>query len=154
MQSKVQHGYKPQIIKYMAMFMGICYLMNPMQHQINTVMHSIVHKLTPPASILSHHSAHGQFEEHQSPDHYAPNLDHDHQIIDLVNTIFEASNEEENSNDPNYIDTKWDKHISSTRFVVSSPQRIVVLKVFWKTKSHLINGHSKEKEEPPQKNLS
>lgn len=154
MRSNKLHGLKPQIIKYMAMLMGICYLMNPLQQQVNTVLHTIAHKLTPPASIASHQNVHSQFAVHQSPDHYAPNSEHDHKIVDLVNTIFEASNDDDDQSESDFVDNKWDKHISSSRFKFINPEKTAESKAFWITKNHLINGHSKKSKEPPQKLLS
>ena len=93
MRKGLSKGLKPKIIKHLALLMSCCYLLGPVQHHVTTILHEIAHGLEMPSSVLSHNSAGYDEEVHQAHKHEIVTVDHDHELIDLVDTIFEASNE-------------------------------------------------------------
>ena len=119
MQSKLKKGLKPFFLNYLAMFIGICYLANPLQNQISTVFHEISHVLEIPDNLLSHETTlnHGTISHYY---HEHNNLDdnHRHTIIDFLDAIFDASGNNEPSEESLPIDIKFDKHITTRNYTI------------------------------------
>ena len=138
MTRQTKKGLKPFFIKYMALLMGICYLVTPFHKQIASVFHEISHLIEMPETIprhpvpdarinhtdLAHSHAmvtvddHGQGEEH----HVLAADDHEHGILALMVSIFDASEEHGTSDDSVPVPTKFDKHLASLEYVLSVPQ--------------------------------
>lgn len=135
----------------MALLMGICYLANPMHQQIGTVFHEISHLLEAPEAILSHsQQADHDHGTHENGEHRLASTDHQHVLLDLMVSIFDASDEQNSDDDTALILIKWDKHISS--------QHIILPKIFSFNTAQNINaveqkvkiGFLAHPEEPPQ----
>ena len=120
-------GLKPFVLKYMALFMGICYLTNPLHEQIRTVFHQISHIVESPGTILSHPSdlTNHKHSIHQDHEHHHVATDqvqhHEHKFLDLMQSLFGASDGEHPENDTLLPPIKWDKHISSQDFILPQP---------------------------------
>ncbi len=136
----------------MALLMGICYLANPMHKQIRTVFHEISHLLEAPNILLSHqsHSIDHNHDYHEDGEHTLVTADHQHTLLDLMDCIFEASDEQNTEDDTALILIKCDKHNSS--------RYIILPKTFPFTTSQNTNaveqkvkiGYLDHPEEPPQ----
>ena len=114
MQNGFLKGLKPQFIKSMALIMGVCYLMNPLQNQISNLLHTLSHELSQPASVLSHQQTTTENQKiHSNHDHDERGFDHEHKVLDLVNSIFEASDTDNDSDESQLVKVKYDKHIST-----------------------------------------
>ena len=99
------------------MFMGICYLANPLHEQIGSVFHEISHLLEPPNSIIAHSSlADHENAAHPYHEHEELQSNHDHSIIETLNSIFGASDDTESSNEPLVTKIKFDKHITTDHY--------------------------------------
>lgn len=134
------------------MLMGICYLINPLQQQVYDVIHAISHTVASPNHILSHNVGHaGNLNVHKSPDHLYGELDHEHKLIDIVQTIFEASGEDDNPQDDNFIKVKCDKHLVSNRIILSNRTIVLFVNHFPHLIEELKKGHLIKWQEPPQK---
>ncbi len=106
----------------MAMLMGICYLMNPLREPIHKFLHGISHSLEAPTTLISHSTISNS--EHKSLDHYDSyqhQMNHDHGLIDFITTIFEASNENHNSDESLLKEIKIDKHITTEQISFKPP---------------------------------
>jgi len=145
-------GLKPFAIKFMALCMGICYLANPMHEQIRTAFHEISHLLEAPKTPLSHHS-HGtghDYDDHEGGEHTMVTADHQHTLLDLMDSIFDASDEQNPEDDTVLLLIKCDKHISS-QYVIQP--KIVPLTTSQNTKAveqKVKIGYLAHPEEPPQ----
>lgn len=158
MQIGFTQDLKPQFIKQMALLMSICYLLNPLQNQINMVLHEISHGLELPNSVLSHkaHLTETTYDNHVIHAHDNSYFEHEHEhpLVDFVNSIFEASNKENNSDNSQLVEVKWDKHITAYKFKLPIHYKIKVSKRFYSFEKQLKTRHSKRLKEPPQNLLS
>ncbi len=151
MQQKYSNGLKPHLIKQMAMLMSICYLMNPLQQQINSLLHSLSHELEIPNYVLSHDSnANIVLTKHYHFENQDTASEHHHALIDFVDSIFEAYHENHNSDNSQLTDAKWDKHITTNGLEL--PKKI---KSNWDigfnyAKKNQEDGHFTKLVEPPQ----
>lgn len=108
----------------MALFMGICYLANPLHQQIGNVFHEISHVLESPEALASHpNSGHHDLEVHDHANykagaHRLASTDHRHDLLDLIDAIFDASDAQNSDEQTVLILIKWDKHISSQHYVL------------------------------------
>lgn len=106
--------------------MGICYLANPMHQQIRTVFHEISHLLKAPETLLSHpshntgysHSTGHGHDYHEDGEHTMVTADHQHTLLDLMDSIFDASDEQHPEEDTALLLIKCDKHISSRHVIL------------------------------------
>ncbi len=107
-------GLKPKLIKHMALLVSICYLVNPLQQQISMVLHEISHDLEFPHYVMSHETnLNTNSEIHLKHSHHVVTSDHEHNLIDFIDTLFQGLDESNPSNDSLFTEIKWDKHISS-----------------------------------------
>lgn len=131
--------------------MSICYLMNPLQQQINLVLHELSHGLELPDYVLAHKTdPNAIIETHIDHSHYDDTFTHKHNLIDFINTIFQASNENNNSDDSQLTKTKWDKHISTYGLKLLPIFERPMAKNFCTPKPLLQQGHFERLGRPPQ----
>ena len=134
----------------MALFIGVCYLANPMQSQISSIFHEISHILEAPDTVIGH-SAVGdkQHDAHHYHEHTHGDEQHEHTFIDLLDSIFNAS-DDGNQEESVLVDVKFDKHISTDECPVYKIYPLEENLNFVSNENSLINGHSRVLEEPPQ----
>ncbi len=151
MPNGTSQGLKPKLFKQIALLMSICYLLGPLQPLLTALLHELSHGLEMPTSVLSHETTASDYMEvHDAHTHDNPKADHDHKLIALVDSIFEASNENHESDKNPTLETKLKKHITSDvmvvliQFLEKDPKEFGTLKV----PLHL--GHSKVPDVPPQ----
>ena len=151
MKTGFTKGLKPLFIKKMALLMSICYLMNPLQQQINTVLHELSHGLELPNYVMTHEiDSKDAFETHVDDSHYDNAFTHKHTLVDFINTIFQASNDNNNSNDSQHTEITWDKHITSNRLELPPKFELLIAKNFSAPKQLLQEGQFKKLGRPPQ----
>jgi len=152
MSENLGKGLKPFAIKFMALFIGICYLANPMQQQIRTVFHEIAHLLEAPEILLSHHThstAHSH-DNHEEGEHALVTADHQHTLLDWMDSIFDASDDRHSEDDTVLLLIKCDKHLGSQGIILpkivplTSSQNSIAIAQKAKT------GYLAPPEEPPQ----
>lgn len=123
MNYESKKGLKPFLIKNMALFMGICYLANPLHQQIGGLFHEISHVLQSPEAVASHpNGGHHDFEVHDHGNqkagvHRLASTDHHHDLLDLIDAIFDASDAQNPDGQTALILIKWDKHIGSQHYI-------------------------------------
>lgn len=151
MPNGFSQGLKPKLFKQIALLMSICYLLGPLKPLLTPLLHELSHGLEMPTSVISHETtAYNYMEVHDSHAHDNPKTDHDHKLIDLVDSIFEASNENHESDKNPTLETKLKKHITSEvmvvliQFLEKDPKEYETFKV------PLNLGHSKVPYVPPQ----
>ena len=151
MPNGCSQGLKPKLFKQIALLMSICYLLGPLQTLLTELLHELSHGLEMPTSVLSHETtAYDYMEVHHSHAHDNPKADHDHKFIDLVVSIFEASNKNHESDKNSTIETKLKKHITAEVMVVLIQFLEKAPKKFGTFKVPLHLGHSKVPDIPPQ----
>ncbi len=155
MQIGYLKGFKPNLIKQIVLLVGICYLINPLQNQITSVLHSISHGIEMPQTLLSHDENNDQLNNlHKHHNHDNSKSEHDHQFIDLVDSVFEASNEEGNSEEIPVNKVKVKKHITSVSINLPLKYDFKVSKEYFTFVSRLKEGYPKKLEFPPNHFLS
>lgn len=133
------------------MFIGICYLANPLQNQISTVFHEISHVLEVPENLLSHPIAsnHGN-DTHHYDEHYKLVEDHQHKLIDLIDSILNASDNDEPSKESLLTDIKFDKHITTRNYTIKKVLPTSVQANHGTPKNKIHTGHLEVLEKPPR----
>ena len=153
MNEKLKKGLKPIVLKYMALLMGICYLANPVHNQIENVMHEISHVLQSPQNIVSHaiqgEHIHGH-GFHQHGEHRLTKTEHQHKILDLIGTVFDASDSDNSENETPMTVTKCDKHISSQLVILPRIFSIITSHECFITILKVEKGFLNFPKEPPQ----
>lgn len=152
MQKSSKKGLKPYLIKYMALFVGLLYLTNPIHRQIHTVFHEISHLLEAPETLLSHHShtiEHNQ-GNHKDGEHILAGADHQHILLDLMDSLLDTSDKQNPADDTTLTLIKCDKHIGSQDYTLpkiipfnTSQNRLMV-------EQKIRLGHFYIVKEPPQ----
>lgn len=151
MQNRISNGLKPKLVKQMAMLLSMCYLLGPLQPQLTLLLHELSHGLEMPAYVLSHETTtYDYIEVHEEHQHDNRKADHDHELIDLVNTIFEASNDRDEPDKVPTTETKVKKHTPSKVLVVFSNFLEKTPEAFFSFKTTLNLGHLKKPDVPPQ----
>lgn len=149
MKNGLAKGLKPLLIKRLALLMGICYLVNPLHQQINSVFHNVSHALEIPDYIMSHDSNY-EHESYGHTDYQIGNLNHDHEIVDFIDSVFDASDEDGGSEDSMLTEIKIDKHITTYQFQFQNNFNIAIFQNFWLSQEKLESGYLKRLKEPPQ----
>ncbi|HEA22786.1 MAG TPA: hypothetical protein ENH87_17975 [Pricia antarctica] len=152
MKEGILKGLKPFIIKYMALLMGICYLANPMHEQISSVFHEISHIFQYPENVIAHEEQnYVDHPKHQNGHHHLATSNHQHILIDLIDSVFNGSDEQNSDEETTPVLVKYDKHISSQYTILPKkfPQ-IISYNVFWIAQKSK-KGFSNLPKEPPQK---
>ena len=139
MIQKNEKGLKPWLLRSVAVLMGICYLMAPLQQEVTELMHFLSHRLH---QGLGHHSIASHthdFHDHdrqdkvqdgtstystEAHDHKGANEialhghphprnseSHSHEIIDFMSMAFSASIPTHHDNDNMKLPLELDKHI-------------------------------------------
>ncbi|MDO6807544.1 hypothetical protein Q4603_02940 [Zobellia galactanivorans] len=100
---------KSRLIKYMALIIALCYIINPLHQQIQTVLHEVSHILTIPDNLISHASV--TEKHHRAHQHSGQETLHQHEFIDVFSALFDASDEEGHHDEELHADFKFDKHL-------------------------------------------
>lgn len=147
-------GLKPLFIKRLALLMSICYLVNPLQPQIKTIFHTVSHAIEVPNFVMSHNSNSLNNEFHGHQEHRTHTMQHDHSIMDLIDSVFTAFNENNDSEDSILFKIKMDKHITTYEFELIEGLKIKVLPNFWALEKKQKSGFFQNIKKPPQYFLS
>ena len=150
MQKGFINGLKPIFIQRLALLIGICYLLNPLQQQMNTLLHAVSHGLTSPNYVMAHDLDSETNKSHGHYDHPADVVQHSHSLIDVIDAIFTASNESGKSEDSALIEIKIDKHITSYPLQLHKDQYLKPTFNFWMLISKSLEGHLEKLKKPPQ----
>ncbi|MEQ8220336.1 MAG: hypothetical protein RH981_19025 [Arenibacter sp.] len=139
-----EKGLKPWLFRSVAVFMGICYLLAPLQQEVTELMHLISHSLDQGKghhSVTSHtHNINQQaqldethnralFHSTKSHEHTGPNEialhghththdtePHTHEIIDFMSMVLSASNPTHHDKDNIKVPLELDKHLVVTTY--------------------------------------
>lgn len=155
MQTGLIKGLKPILIKRLAMFIGVCYLLNPLHDQLNDVLHVISHGIEIPDYIIEHPSP--EVSEHHFDDHHqhkALSENHEHLLIKTIDFIFATSNDHEGSNEKVPGQLKIDKHITSFSYQQMPFFLHKIKHLFLNPFLKIKEGYKKAKENPPRNFLS
>jgi len=151
---KSEKGLKPWLFKGVAVVIGICYLVAPLQQEITELMHHLSHSMD---QGIGHHSfashthnfndhdglqnaqarastnsaaSHGHMESNEIGFHshpHPPNSEpHKHEVIDFMSMAFSDSNPTHQDNDKIKVQSDLDKHIVVTNYTTC--QAITIFK--------------------------
>ncbi|MGI9553220.1 MAG: hypothetical protein ACR2MT_18580 [Aurantibacter sp.] len=143
--------FNPFFVRRMALIMSICYVMNLLQYQVLPVLHSISHVLEAPTDLIAHNSLSAiEHEIHEKRDHGTWQTIHQHEIIDLIDSIFEASTEKNSSDETLLTELKFHKYIDIRRYQKKKVFKAEKTSLFWARSQKLSRGHFQILQEPPQ----
>lgn len=100
------------MIKYGALLIGICYLANPLHHEIGSILHGLSHFLEAPETILDHGHEHETHAYHQ---HDAENT-HEHSAINFIDSLFDAFDGEQDQKKSVVKGQELDKHLNTESY--------------------------------------
>ena len=145
-------GLKPFLIKYLATFIGLCYLANPLHHQISTVFHEVSHIMEVPDNLISHTtvSDHEKEAHHYHYEHTHSDDKHEHELINLLDDIFDNSNDDSSSGESFLTYVKYDKHITADEYLLKNGYPEEKYFEFGSIQNNSIKGYPKVLDEPPQ----
>jgi len=148
MQKIYTKSLKSRLIKHVAMFMGICYMLNLFQHQINPALHGLAHIFESANNLISHQqTSNGIYEDHGHTEHVLYQIDHEHEIIDFVDSLLEH---EDDTEETILVESKVDKHINETTYKKKGFFEFRILQTFSTYTKKLENGHPLKAKEPPR----
>ena len=152
MQSKKENfsrSTKPTLIKYVALIIALCYILNPLHQKISTVFHEVSHILEMPDSVIGHDSSIHENNTHYT--HHHTDIDrHEHNFINIIDAIFDASGTNESTEDSLLADFKFDKHITTAYPEFHHIPAMKSLANFKTIESNLKLGYFTVLKEPPQ----
>ncbi|NNE76209.1 MAG: hypothetical protein HKN31_03965 [Pricia sp.] len=135
----------------MALFISICYLANPLHNEITTIFHEVAHIFELPESTLSHSDITNQsITDHHYHEHTYKVENHEHQLIALLNSIFDASDKDNPSDDSLLVDISYDKHVSYPSYFSKKIISIKSKSNYFQTEQTIIAGHLEVLKEPPK----
>ncbi|OBX27247.1 hypothetical protein LX77_02772 [Gelidibacter algens] len=144
-------GLKPCVMNYLALLIGLCYLANPLHHEISSVFHEISHVAKAPSGLIGHDSVSEQEGiTHSYHEHDLSLKEHTHVAIDLYESLFNTSDDHDSDNETVPSIDKLDKHITTHAY--TSPQ--ILMTFFRGEYNPLIKkvtaGYLNMSKQPPQ----
>lgn len=132
--------------------MGVCYLANPVHQQISSVFHEISHALESPETVLSHpQQKDHSHDAHEEGAHRLAANDHRHKLLDFMNSIFNASDEQNSDDETALILIKCDKHISSQQSILPKLFPLITSHYPFGMEQKVKKGFFNLPKEPPQR---
>lgn len=143
-------GLKPLLMKRLALLMGICYLASPLQQQITSVFHSVSHVLETPDYVMGHSSKAQNDTLHTHNEHSSHVYQHNHSLIDFIDSIWEASDHSEHDENSILADIKVDKHLTTYQFEIVKTFITKTTHQFWGGREKQKKGYFENLKKPPQ----
>ncbi|AYN68428.1 hypothetical protein D1013_14070 [Euzebyella marina] len=141
---------KEQLVKYVALAIAVCYLANPMHEHITEFFHDTTHFFESPETIINHHSF-DKSHSHGVHEHVGHNNSHEHNLIGLLNSIFESSDEDQGHNHDSIMTfLKYDKHITASIDFLSFTLILITPPVFKSNSDKIKKGFLPKIFEPPK----
>lgn len=148
MNTNQQQGFKPLIIKYIAVIVSVLYVLSPLNKELSGVMYQLVHIFEAPQIIIFHHK---ELNNKNGVDLSNVEFDdiHSHQLVDFVSSLFENSDESDKS--PIVKTLKIDKHLTYVSYeLINFNFKETKKNVFFFKGSRLLKGFQKKIKAPPQ----
>ena len=143
----VNKASKKSLIQCVAVFMAVCYTLSPLHNQIGEFLHHITHELEAPDYVLGHEKGKEEersFHTHKDMGAISVASDHDHAIIDFVETLLEGSNQQDQFPDEKVPSSlKIDKHFCKEGFDFASNSLVKANSNTFYLSEKLHNGFSR-----------
>lgn len=134
--------------------MGVCYLMNPLHHQISYIVHGISYILESPNNVLSHRTiAYTQQIPHEQHDHHSTKIDYENGLINIIDSLFDNTKNKHASNKSNGNDLRFDKHFITTCYPIKSYCNVNASVIFWIHEPKCRIGYPNKISKPPKYSL-
>jgi len=134
MPSKNQNSIKQFIIRAMALTITLCYIFGPLHVQVSNILHTISHNFNAPTYVLQHDADHNnEYIKHLNSGTALTNHQptHQHQFLELLETIFNANGNNNNEGETTLNDFKIKKHIVlDTYAFVGNDDHIIIDSLF------------------------
>ena len=150
-KAELQHsGIRKRLIKAMAIFMGIFYLIGPLNKQVYHILHTVSHSFAPPTQIIGH-STHTTTQEkvHVFHDHKMQQAAHEHEVIGFVTDALEAFQNPDQNTETLSPKHSIDKHITNFHYALDHRGNHTTKKVFSTRVEGVLKGYLKLWAEPP-----
>ena len=114
MNKNAQKGLKPFVIKIAILVMSICYVFGPSHTEVNKLLHVITHQLEMPDNVISHSTVSNlDYEVHETHALNKSEEVHNHNLLQLLDSILKASGSEQNHDNSKILTLKIDKHLTN-----------------------------------------
>ena len=168
MTQKNVQGLRPWLIRSVAVFMGICYLVAPLQQELPELMHFLSHSLhqglghhtiVSHTHNFSHHDgqdkaqavastykteAHEHTESNEIDPHGHPHPHnsepHSHEIIDFMSMAFSASIPTHQDSDKIKVESDLDKHLVVSTYNNFQPIATFIKSYFSNVRENTLKG--------------
>lgn len=153
MNIPISKGLKPFTIKAIIIVMSILYMLGPAHLEVNKLLHFIAHTIEMPDTILSHQKKSTAIKTHQNNHHKDAIVQHDHEIIELVQKILKGADNRSKSPDTNLTIDRIDKHITVKQKIDPEEKVIFFLESMrfnLEIENKLCNGYPSDFRDPPQ----
>lgn len=152
MEYKGRHTeLKKLLIQRLAFIIAVFYMLSPFQQQLSTVLHSLSHDLSLPDYVMTHSRdfTSENIETHQYGDHRTGEINHEHQIIDFVQSLLENASENEHQPDPIIPGKTIDKHLVIYSNTLKNEFNLELKNIPVTPQQNTCNGHTNLWQEPP-----
>ena len=146
-------GIKPFTIKAIIVIMSFLYILGPAHLEIKKFMHTIVHTFEMPNNLLSHQKRTADIQIHQQNEHKKEVIDHNHDIIDLVDKILKEVDKENTPKEGIVKSKKIDKHKRTYEKDAQKKSNLVSFKskcCFYQSKNKTCKGYLIGLKKPPK----
>ncbi len=150
MKAKFIQGLKPLIFKHIALAVSLCYMLAPLQNELLRGLHTISHHLEMPSTILAHQSTGNSTQSvHTQHNHEIDHSGHDHSFIDLIDTVFEASGADQNSDKTELKISSLKKHLNTSNYNTWFINTVLQIKIFDSFIPSISDGYPNKIYSPP-----
>lgn len=151
MQKTKAKSLKSKLLKHVAMFMGICYLLNLLQYQINPALHALAHIFESANNLSSHQQTYNDdHDEHGHDEHILLEFDHEHTLIDFVDSLFGTNDHEDDTEESILVESKVDKHVNLKTYRKKVLTTFLNKQPFFAYTTKAEKGHPLKAKEPPR----
>lgn len=152
MEAGFKIAFGQLLIKRLALFMGLCYLIGPLHQPLNAVLHEIVSSFESPNQVIGHHADidDNEIALRTGHDHDMMEIQPGHSLVDFINMIFENSEKDKNSDQSKPDKLEIDKHLTTSAQFLNHNVKPISGVANWMVHLGLKKGHPIKWEEPPQ----
>lgn len=136
--------------RYIAILLSLLYLANPLYQPISIVLHETIAFFESPNSVMGHQvDFYGIVNDFEVHEHEKMELEYGHELIELLESVLEKSEEKKSSDGSIAENLKIDKHLVYTDFAIPLSTSENEAEYFYQVDKSMI-GHPFEIEAPPK----
>lgn len=139
------------VFKTIVVIVSVLYLYNPVQLEVKTILHSILHAVEMPNTIISHQNRDTINTFHKEKKHVMILKNHNHSFIDFIGNILNANKSNDDKTGKTILSIyKIKKHLIEYEFL---EEKVIFLRkqnLFFQIKNNVNKGYVCVLEKPPK----